>query len=112
MPSSSSAWCGGNFPAAPASSASKVEGSPTPALTGAHGSDIIASQHLDIRLSPAYSAGMRTTLDIDEDVLRAAKSIARAQETSLGRVVSSFVRKRLAPKTPARKGGFPGFRIR
>jgi len=55
---------------------------------------------------------VRTTLDIDEDVLRAAKSIARAQETSLGRVVSSLARKGLAPKSPSRKRGFPVFRIR
>jgi hypothetical protein len=69
---------------------SDVQGSLTPALTRTHEPDITASHHLDIRLFPAYSAGVRTTLDIDEDVLRAAKSIARAQETSLGRVVSSL----------------------
>ncbi len=60
---------------------------------------------------PPYVSGMRTTLDIDEDVLRAARSIARAQETSLGRVVSSLARKGLAPKTSASKRGFPVFRI-
>jgi hypothetical protein len=54
---------------------------------------------------------VRTTLDIDEDVLRAAKSIARAQETSLGRVVSNLARKGLAPKSPNRKREFPVFRI-
>jgi hypothetical protein len=54
---------------------------------------------------------VRTTLDIDEDVLRAAKSIARAQETSLGRVVSMLARKGLAPKASASKKGFPVFRI-
>ena len=54
---------------------------------------------------------MRTTLDIDEDVLRAAKSIARAQETSLGRVVSNLARKGLAPKSSASRRGFPVFRV-
>ena len=54
---------------------------------------------------------MRTTLDIDDDVLRAAKSIARAQETSLGRVVSNLARKGLTPTASGRKRGFPVFRI-
>lgn len=54
---------------------------------------------------------MRTTLDIDEDVLRAAKSIARAQESSLGRVVSELARKGLAPGASASNRGFPVFRV-
>ena len=54
---------------------------------------------------------MRTTLDIDEDVLRAAKSIARAREASLGRVVSELARKGLTPRTAASRRGFPVFRV-
>ena len=54
---------------------------------------------------------MRTTLDIDEDVLRAAKSLARARESSLGSVLSDLARKGLAPRTSSRKRGFPVFRV-
>ena len=36
---------------------------------------------------------MRTTLDIDEDVLAAAKELARRQNLSAGQVVSQMLRK-------------------
>lgn len=36
---------------------------------------------------------MRTTLDIDSDVLQAAKEIARYEKTSAGRVISNIFRK-------------------
>ena len=35
---------------------------------------------------------MRTTLDIDEDVLKAAKEIALRERSSAGKVVSRLVR--------------------
>ncbi len=38
---------------------------------------------------------MRTTLDIDEDVLAAAKELARRQNLSAGQVVSQLLRKSL-----------------
>jgi hypothetical protein len=38
---------------------------------------------------------MRTTLDIDEDVLAAAKELARRQNLSAGQVVSQLLRKTL-----------------
>ena len=38
---------------------------------------------------------MRTTLDIDEDVLAAAKELARRQNLSAGQVVSQMLRKML-----------------
>jgi len=40
---------------------------------------------------------MRTTLDIDDDVLQAAKEIAATQGISMGKAVSDLVRKGLAP---------------
>jgi hypothetical protein len=40
---------------------------------------------------------MRTTVDLDEDILRTAKQIARAQEQTIGRVLSDLVRRGLAP---------------
>jgi len=38
---------------------------------------------------------MRTTLDIDNDVLDAAKELARKQNTSAGQIVSQLLRKAL-----------------
>ena len=38
---------------------------------------------------------MRTTLDIDEDVLAAAKELARRQRTSTGQIVSRLLRQGL-----------------
>jgi hypothetical protein len=38
---------------------------------------------------------MRTTLDIDDDVLAAAKDLAVAQKTTAGKVISDLVRQAL-----------------
>ncbi len=38
---------------------------------------------------------MRTTLDIDDDVLRAAKELARRERLSIGRIVSRVLRQGL-----------------
>ena len=38
---------------------------------------------------------MRTTLDIDDDVLAVAKDLARAQNKTAGKVLSDLVRKEL-----------------
>jgi hypothetical protein len=53
---------------------------------------------------------MRTTLDIDDDVLAAAKELASGQKTTAGRVISDLVRKALtAPSSKKSKyrNGFP-----
>ncbi|MGH8998270.1 MAG: antitoxin [Acidimicrobiia bacterium] len=42
---------------------------------------------------------MRTTVDLDEDVLAAAKALAAAERRSLGKVVSDLMRRGLAPRT-------------
>jgi hypothetical protein len=47
---------------------------------------------------------MRTTLDIDEDVLQAAKERARAEKKTAGQVVSELLRKGLTA-TPERGTG-------
>jgi len=41
---------------------------------------------------------MRTTLDIDDDVLAAAKELARRENSSAGRIVSRLLRDALTPK--------------
>ena len=47
---------------------------------------------------------MRTTLDIDEDVLRAAKELARREKKSAGAVISELTRRALtAPPRVARE---------
>mgnify|MGYP000025195725 CR=1 FL=1 len=42
---------------------------------------------------------MRTTIDLDNDALIAAKEIARAENTSLGKVISRLVRQALTGTT-------------
>ena len=41
--------------------------------------------------------GMRTTLDIEDDVLLAVKSISRQRRMSAGRLLSELARQSLAP---------------
>lgn len=43
------------------------------------------------------AAFMRTTLDLELDVLQAAKDIAASRGSTVGRVVSELLRKALAP---------------
>ncbi len=51
---------------------------------------------------------MRTTLDIDDDVLAAAKELAKAKNTTAGEIISDLARKALtAPTTTAQATG-PG----
>jgi hypothetical protein len=38
---------------------------------------------------------MRTTLDIDDDVLRAAKDLARREKKTAGKIISELVRRAL-----------------
>jgi hypothetical protein len=40
---------------------------------------------------------MRTTLDIDEDVLRAAKELAAARKSTAGKILSELARRALEP---------------
>ncbi len=56
---------------------------------------------------------MRTTLDIDDDVLAAVKELARTRGVSAGTVVSGLLRQALAgPESPSigRREGAAGFR--
>ena len=45
---------------------------------------------------------MRTTLDIDEDVLRAAKELARREKKTAGAVISELTRRALTTPPPGR----------
>ena len=52
---------------------------------------------------------MRTTIDLDEEVLRAAKDLARERSQSLGRILSDLARCGLQPalQAPAMRNGVP-----
>ena len=45
-----------------------------------------------------YDRKMRTTLDIDEDVLQAAKDIAAMRKSTAGKVLSELARQALEPR--------------
>ena len=59
---------------------------------------------------------MRTTLDIDDDLMAAAKELAQRERSSAGKVVSRLLRQSLtgahAPpaRTPGRQRAVAGFR--
>lgn len=52
---------------------------------------------------------MRTTLDIDEDVLAAARELASEGRRSLGAVISELARRGLTPARVDTSGRFPVF---
>ncbi len=55
---------------------------------------------------------MRTTLTIDDDVLRAVRSIASEEGRTMGKVISELARKGLRPEpAPASDGDFPVFEV-
>ena len=54
---------------------------------------------------------MRTTIDIDDDVLLAAKEIAASRRTSAGRVISDLARKGLQPPSVLEKRVRNGFEL-
>jgi hypothetical protein len=52
------------------------------------------------RFPDIHGGFMRTTVDIEEDVLLAAKEIARQRGKTLGRVLSDLARQSLTRKSP------------
>ena len=57
-----------------------------------------------------YHQFVRTTLDIDDDVLMAAKSLASSRATTAGKVLSELAREALRPKEPlTKRNGVPLF---
>jgi hypothetical protein len=50
---------------------------------------------------------MRTTLELDDDLVNTAKQLARQQGATLGQVISELARKSLAAKAPPKfRNGF------
>jgi hypothetical protein len=55
---------------------------------------------------------MRTTLDIDDDLITALKPVAAAQQRSLGRLISDMIRTSMRPRQMAgNRNGFPLFEV-
>jgi hypothetical protein len=56
---------------------------------------------------------MRTTLNLDEDVMEAARALADSERRSLGQVISDLVRRGLAPRAARLddEDGFPVFAV-
>lgn len=55
---------------------------------------------------------MRTTLDIDDDLIDALRPLAAGQQRSLGRVVSDLIRASMQPQFgDATRNGFPVFEV-
>jgi predicted transcriptional regulator len=73
--------------------------------------------HLMRKIRPDQGVhSMRTTLEIDDDILEAAKSLARQSDRTAGAVLSELARRALtsAPAVPKRGnvGGFMPFESR
>ena len=57
-----------------------------------------------------YTGGMRTTLDLDEDLVQVARQLAAQRGVTMGQIVSALVRKSLEPKRPPKtRNGVPVF---
>ncbi|HJS96745.1 MAG TPA: hypothetical protein VJ741_20920 [Solirubrobacteraceae bacterium] len=54
---------------------------------------------------------MRTTLDLDEDVVTAARELAAIEGRSLGRVISELARRGLTPARIEAEDGLPVIRV-
>jgi hypothetical protein len=54
---------------------------------------------------------MRTTLDIDDAVLAAARTLAAERGISLGDAISELARRGLARRAPVMQDGFPSFDV-
>jgi len=69
-----------------------------------------------MRCADAHTAtieGVRTTLNLDDDVADAARALARSEGRPLGQVVSELARRGLRPDRLAEAfdGGFPTFSV-
>jgi hypothetical protein len=58
-----------------------------------------------------YHQTMRTTLDIDEDVVVAARELAVIERRSLGSVISELARRGLTPARVETANGLPVIRV-
>ena len=50
-----------------------------------------------------YHTTMRTTLEIDDDLVQVARQLAQQRKTTMGQVISQLVREAMEPKSAPRK---------
>ena len=50
-----------------------------------------------------YHTSVRTTLEIDDDLVQVARQLAQQSKTTMGQVISQLVRKAMEPKSAPRK---------
>lgn len=81
------------------------------ALGGAAGVAAMTAKHprerigcTIIKCTRLSRTAMRTTLDLDDDVLASAKEIARRENKTAGRVLSELARRALTQPVPASPG--------
>ena len=68
---------------------------------------------VDIRCVMRDDRGIRTTLDLDPDILQAAKELAAVRGTTIGKVLSELARRALEQARAARvRNGVPLFASR
>jgi hypothetical protein len=58
-----------------------------------------------------YHQSMRTTLELDDDVLAAARELAADRRSSLGSVISELARRGLTPAQVETDGDMPVIRV-
>ena len=49
-----------------------------------------------------YPTGVRTTLEIDDDLVQVARQLAQQRQTTMGQVISQLVRQAMEPKSAPR----------
>ena len=49
-----------------------------------------------------YNTGVRTTLEIDDDLVQVARQLAQQRKTTMGQVISELVRQAMEPKSAPR----------
>jgi hypothetical protein len=64
-----------------------------------------------LRCVDAVASIMRTTLDLDDDVVSAARELAASERRSLGSVVSELARRGLTPALVEVEGDLPVIRV-
>ena len=49
-----------------------------------------------------YHTGVRTTLEIDDDLVQVARQLAQQRQTTMGQVISQLVRQEMEPESAPR----------
>jgi len=59
-----------------------------------------------------YHITMRTTLEIDDDLVQVARQLAQQRKATMGQIISELVRKAMDPKSaPRRRNGVLLFNV-